>query len=175
MCLRWFWFSWKPRERPWNKLDLPCDGKDKDLFAASTVVTIGNGKMANFWTSSWIDGQTPKNIAPSSFRKAKRKNITVQKALQDNRWISHITHILTPQEIHEYVTLWETISQIQLVANKEDNIYWCWTADGEYTTKSAYNIKFQGTFTKLRIMLIWKAKAEPKCRFFCLDFASQKK
>jgi hypothetical protein len=30
-----------------------------------------------------------------------KKNIMVQKALQDNKWISHILLILTPEEIHE--------------------------------------------------------------------------
>jgi hypothetical protein len=71
--LRWLWFRWRQKDRPWNKLDLPCDSKDKELFAASTVVTIGNGKFATFWTSSWIDGRAPKTIAPTLFLKAKRK------------------------------------------------------------------------------------------------------
>jgi len=100
------------------------------------------------------------------FKKAKIKNIVVQKALQDNSWRSHITPLLTPQEINEYVSLFEAVGHIQLVDNREDSIYWRWTSDGEYTTKSAYNIQLQGAFRKLRFMSIWKAKAEPKCRFF---------
>jgi hypothetical protein len=50
--------------------------------------------------------------------------------------------------------------------DREDTIVWRWTADGEYTTKSAYHIQFEGTFNRLKIMPIWKAKAEPKCKFF---------
>jgi hypothetical protein len=57
------------------------------------------------------------------FRKAKRKNIMVQMALLDNCWITHILPILTPQELNEYVTLWEAVSQTRLVENKEDTIY----------------------------------------------------
>jgi hypothetical protein len=106
----------------WNNLELPCDTRDKDLFAASTVVTIGDGKTATFWTSSWAQGKTFKTLAPTLFRKAKRKNITVQKALQDNKWISHILPILTAEEIHEYVQLWQTIQHIELDADREDNI-----------------------------------------------------
>jgi len=102
------------------------------------------------------------------FKKAKIKNIVVQKALQDNSWRSHITPLLTPQEINEYVSLLEAVGHIQLVDNREDSIYWRWTSYGEYTTKSAYNIQFQGAFSKLRFMSIWKAKAEPKCRCFLL-------
>ena len=105
-------------------------------------------------------------MAPTLFTKAKRKNITVQKALQDNKWISHILPILTAGEILEYVQLWETVQHIELDADREDNIVWRWTAEGEYTTKSAYRIQFEGTFSKLKIMPIWKAKAEPQCKFF---------
>lgn len=31
----------------------PCDGKDKELFALSTEVTIGDGKKALFWELTW--------------------------------------------------------------------------------------------------------------------------
>jgi hypothetical protein len=51
--LRWLWFQWRQKDRAWNKLELPCDSRDRDLFAASTRVTIGDGKTAKFWTSSW--------------------------------------------------------------------------------------------------------------------------
>lgn len=65
------------------------------LFMESMVVALGDGKTAQFWTSSWIDGATAKNLTPSLFQKAKRKMISVRKALQDNRWILHIMPIQT--------------------------------------------------------------------------------
>jgi hypothetical protein len=46
--------------------------------------------------------------------------------------------------------------------------------DGEYTTKSTYCIQFQRTFSKLKIMPIWKAKAEPKCNFFAWTLMHKK-
>lgn len=103
--LRWLWFRWKQKEQAWNKLDLPCEKKDSDLFAASTVVTIGDGNFASFWTDSWINGQAAKNIAPLLFKKAKRKKIIVQRAIQNNQWISHVIPIQTTQELNEYVAL----------------------------------------------------------------------
>lgn len=141
---------------------------------ASTVVTVGNAKLASFWTSSWIDGRTPKNIAPTLFKKSKKKNIAILKAIRNNRWIAHITRLTTTQEICEYVTLWEAVGHFQLDDSREDSIYWRWTADGEYTTKSAYNIQFQGAFCKLKLIPIWKAKAEPKCRFFACTLLHKK-
>jgi len=66
---------------------------------------IGDGKTAKFWTSSWVQGMAPKSFAPTLFKKAKRKNVMLQKAIQDNKWISHITPILSTAEIQEYVRL----------------------------------------------------------------------
>ena len=71
----------------------------------------------------------PKSFAPTLFKKAKRKNVMLQKAIQDNKWISHITPILSTAKIQEYVRLWEAV---QLDASREDSIIWRWTADGEY-------------------------------------------
>ena len=71
--LRWLWFKWKHKDRAWNGLEVPCDRQDHDMFAASTVVTIGDRKTAWFWTSSWIQGTTPRSLAPSLLQKAKRK------------------------------------------------------------------------------------------------------
>jgi hypothetical protein len=65
-------------------MKLPCDKTDEGLFNASTSMTVGSGKIAEFWKSSSIRGQAPKNIAPSLFKKTKRKNITVDKALTNN-------------------------------------------------------------------------------------------
>jgi hypothetical protein len=88
-------------------------------------VTIGDGNMARFWQSSWVNGRMPKkNIAPTLYKKAKRKNLSVRKALQDNSWISRIIPLSTAQEIREYVMLWEAIGQTQLHEDREDNIRW---------------------------------------------------
>lgn len=74
-----------------------------------------------------------KNIAPMLFKKAKRKNISVSKALQDSRWITHILPVQSSEEIHEYVSVWNAVRQIQLTGDREDSIRWRWTVDGEYT------------------------------------------
>jgi lysophospholipase L1-like esterase len=72
-----------------------------DVTAASTVVTIGDGKTASFWTSSRVEGRTPKVLAPNLYRKARRKKLSVYKALQDSKWITHILPLQTSQEIQE--------------------------------------------------------------------------
>jgi len=66
------------------------------------------------------------------------------------------------------------VQHTQLDNSREDNIIWRWTKDGEYTSKSAYHIQFEGTYSKLRITPIWRAKAEPKCRFFAWTLLHKK-
>ena len=64
--LRWPWFEWNDPTRPWVGLGLPCDAKDMELFYASVTISIGDGKTIKFRDASWLEGLTPKSIAPSA-------------------------------------------------------------------------------------------------------------
>jgi hypothetical protein len=78
-----------------------------DLFHASTIVTVGNGeKKQNFGTLLGCKGQPQKSIAPSLFRRSRRKNFTVQRALKNNYWVTQIYPLQSTEEILEYVTSW---------------------------------------------------------------------
>lgn len=127
---------------------------------------MGKGNKALFWHSSWLNGSSPKNLAPQLFQKARRKNITVQKALHGNRWIDLVCPLMTGEEIREYVDLWEVIQLQERDVNADDEITWRWTPNGEYTTRSAYRIQFIGRTKTSLFHPIWKAKTKPKCRFF---------
>jgi hypothetical protein len=52
--VRWLWLDWQQQNRLWKGLPLPCDQTDRALFHASTEITIGNGRKADFWHSSWV-------------------------------------------------------------------------------------------------------------------------
>jgi hypothetical protein len=68
-----FWLQWCEPDRPWVGTDLPCNEIDKQLFRASTVVKVSNGKMARFWDSPWLGGQAPRDIAPALHKLAWKK------------------------------------------------------------------------------------------------------
>jgi hypothetical protein len=104
-----------------------------------------------------------------SFKKTRHKNITVNRGLKDNRWISNIWPIQEGTEIQELMTLREAINDVVRDVANEDQILWRWTTNGEYSTCSAYQAQFNGSMSRIKIEAIWKAKAEPKCRFFCVD------
>lgn len=61
--LRWLWFEWTKIDRSWVGSETPCDEVDKQLFRASTVVTLGNGNKARFWQCSWVNRKAPRDIA----------------------------------------------------------------------------------------------------------------
>jgi len=112
--LRCIWYQWKEKDRAWANLDVPCDQEDRDLFNASTLVSVGNEKTVSFWQSSWLDGTAPKNIVPTLYKKTKRRNVKVNKVMEQNKWVDHVTQITSRQELTEYVALSEATRGIML-------------------------------------------------------------
>jgi hypothetical protein len=64
-----------------------------------------------------------------------------------------------------FVELWDSVQERQSTEEPE-KIQWRWTADGNYTTKSAYNAQFLGSFSTFNGNSIWKAETEGKHKFF---------
>jgi hypothetical protein len=83
-----------------------------------------------------------KNIAPSLFKKTKRKNISTFHALKNNCWIQLCSPYSGAKEIKDLVSLWQAINNTHELNDLEDSITWRWTADGEYSASSAYKIQF---------------------------------
>jgi hypothetical protein len=50
--------------------------------------------------------------------------------------------------------------------DQEDSISWRWTANGVYSVASAYECQFLGSMIRFKVVDIWKAKTEQKCKFF---------
>ena len=71
----------------------------------------------------------------------------------------------TVEEMESFVQLWDLVQGVQL-SDQQDQITWRWTPDGTYTTKSAYNAQFLGSFSNFRREYVWRADAEGKHKFF---------
>jgi hypothetical protein len=68
----------------WAGLDLQFSTKERQMFFASTFMTIGDGNTAKFWTDRWIDGQAITEIAPAVTElvsKRTRRAVTVSQGL----------------------------------------------------------------------------------------------
>jgi hypothetical protein len=83
--LRWMWYAWDARERPWKDLQLLVDSDDLKLFNVATRVHVGNGRKAAFWTSAWLHGEVPAALFPALYKHTKRKNRSVHDAMTDNK------------------------------------------------------------------------------------------
>lgn len=139
----------------------PCDEVDMDLFYASTSISLGNGMIASFWDSPWLNDTKPKDIAPLIYEASTRKRWKVNQALTDHAWVKQIKMDtnLTIQHLHEYIRLWNLLRDIHLNELLEDTITWTTTENGEYSTAAAYKAQFFGAMTTNMNRLVWKAWA----------------
>ena len=138
-------------------MEVPCKDTDRLFFNASTTVTTGNGNKARFWHHNWLDGEPPRYLAPHLFMLARCKNRSVCQELSNGNWIRSLwPRITSAVLLQEFVTLWIRIQSVQLQHAVPDSITWKWTADGVYSTRSAYRVQFRGSHQKFQHDLIWK-------------------
>lgn len=145
--LRWLWYSWDAKDRPWRGMPLPVDKDDMALFNAATRVGLGDGNTASFWNSSWLEGQAPASLYPTLFNHSRRKNRSVKEALTDSKWISDVDYNMMEQLIAEFVALWGRLQDVVLIPAQDDKIIWLHTSDGQYTARTAYELQFLGSTT----------------------------
>lgn len=89
----------------------------------------------------------------------------VHKELTNANWIRNLRNLNSEALIEEFVLLFAAISDIQLTQQK-DKIKWRWTQNGVYTTTSAYQVQFYGSYPDFTASTLWQTRTEPKCRFF---------
>jgi hypothetical protein len=53
-----------------------------------------------------------------------------------------------------------------ILSNQPDEIWWRWTPNGQYSAASAYECQFKGAMVYFLATEVWKARTEPKCKFF---------
>ena len=79
----------------------------------------------------------------------------------------------TATEMAEFVLMWEQVQAVQFSV-VQDEIRWKWTANGHYSSKSAYDIQFAGSYCTFNSKVIWNAKTEGKHRFFAWLLVQEK-
>lgn len=127
--LRWMWYSWDQQQRPWQGLLKIKDPVERHLFFASTTMEVGNGNITPFWEANWINGTSPKAIAPNLYERARFKYRSVSKELHNSNWIRNIGSIDSEMLLQEYVTLFTVLRDINLTG-ETDRVKWRWTANG---------------------------------------------
>jgi hypothetical protein len=144
---------------------IPVTETERDLFRACTTISLGDGSRTKFWGDNWLQGKTPKVIAPTLFTLARRKNLTEAQVLQEGRWIQGLRKITTTMQIQEFIDLWSMLREIRL-EHQPDAIQWRFMPSAKYSTKSAYLVQFLGSCADHDWSSLWAAKAESKCKVF---------
>jgi hypothetical protein len=163
--MKFLWHGWDAQERTWKDLLKIQDKTGRSLFFNSSYVNIGNGLNTPFWESKWLHGVSPKEIAPNLFKQIRYKTRSVQHELQNYNWIRNIQFIEIPTLIQEFVMLYVALGSVTLT-DQRDEICWKWAASDQFIVASTYEYQFLGAMSPFPAANIWKAKAEPKCRFF---------
>ena len=110
-------------------------------------------------------GRAPRDLAPQLYKLAWRKGLTVREEIGNQTWTRGLWRMSNASEIAEFVGLWDSVQSV-VFTEETDQITWKWTPNGQYTSKSAYDIQFAGSFCAFDSSAIWQAKAEGKHRFF---------
>ncbi|XP_020154562.1 uncharacterized protein [Aegilops tauschii subsp. strangulata] len=129
------------------------------------TVTIGNGKTASFWHSSWLGVVPLKFCFPTLFKHSRRKCRTMAQAITGDRWISDLAHGNTSKLGSEVLNLHRLIQQQQLTLQEEDRDQIRWKS-GQYNSHSAYTLQFLGATTGMFHDLIWGTWAPAKLKLF---------
>nr|CAD40947.1 OSJNBa0027G07.11 [Oryza sativa Japonica Group] len=167
--LRWLWHEWKDQTKPWVGLETPCDEIDRNLFAASTNITIGDGNTVRFWESAWIGGRRPKDLMPLVYTISKNRGKSLRQGKEDDAWVQDLKldsqSSITVDLVEQLVALWEAVRNVHLDVGEPDQITWKFTNNGHYTASSAYHAQCCGVPSTNFNSLIWKAWAPGKCKF----------
>jgi hypothetical protein len=104
-------------------------------------------------------------MAPHLYTHARCKFRIVHTELRNLNWIKNLKKVNTQTLLDEFILLFTTLNDIQLIDEK-DAIFSKWTTSEECSVASAYEAQFLGAFPSFRASTIWQSKTEPKCRFF---------
>jgi hypothetical protein len=154
--------------RPWRGLDMQLFREDRQVFDASTKMVLGDRTSVLFWEDRWLDGKSLREIAPDLFAlilRHSRKRRMVRQALVERSWITDITGALSALAFWQYIQMWIRLRDMQLMT-EPDMLVWRWTTDTQYSSRSCYNILFQGAIVLSSWRINWRSWAAPRMKFF---------
>ena len=163
--LRWEWYRWEERDRPWKGTDTPCDGVDKQLFSNCTTISLGDGSLASFWRDRWLNGEAPMVLAPAVFKLARFKKVSVKQGMHNAKWMQGLNRISNAEELRQFVQLWNKVQGTTLSTEK-DTMVWNLTANGSYSACSAYEAQFFSRIERSWLASVWTSKMEGKVKIY---------
>jgi hypothetical protein len=154
--------------KPWAGLNVNVGNDYVALFNVSVRIELGNGETILFWEDPWIGGLCDQAIAPDLLplvRPAVRRRRSVRDGLLGNSWASDISGPLTVPAVVQYLRLWAAVAAVPFEEHGEDNadkVTWKLRGDGQFSSRTAYRLLFQGTIGLPGAHLVWHSFAPLK-------------
>jgi hypothetical protein len=167
--MRWLWLKKTQPERSWSEFDFQVHPNAATLFSVSVCSFVGDGQNTLFWTDRWLHGKSVGELAPTLLSRIPmkiQKIRTVHEALLNNRWVSDLTGSLSADVLMGFFCIWDVTRGIHLQPGISDQHRWLPTANGQYSSKSAYDRYFAGSVYFEPSERIWRTWAPQKCKFF---------
>jgi hypothetical protein len=86
---------------------------------SSTSIRIGDGNSTPFWEARWINGMSPKEMAPGLLHLAIFKTRTVVQELRNNNWIRNLQNTNCATHLEEFTLLFMALADIHLSDQKD--------------------------------------------------------
>lgn len=135
------------------------------IFSSAAEFCVGNGKDTKFWTANWLNGHSISWRWPTLYTYVGRSQITISQALSNNRWVRDLRGALSNEAIAQFFQLRDEIQEV--VLNREDDtIRWKFSADGQLSASSAYELFYMAREICPFSELIWHIKAPSWVWFF---------
>jgi hypothetical protein len=146
---------------------IPDETDAVKLVRAATFIRLGDGCRALFWSDQWLPGGCSiTSTFPQLASFVCKSTITVAQRLQANRWVRDIQGRMSAIALGQFLKLWVLVASIQLQHGEQDKMIWRHSADGQFSTSSAYVLFFAANIRFPCASAIWKSKATPHCKFF---------
>ena len=166
--LRWEWMRRTEPDSPWASLLVRDERMVQRMFHASVQFVVGNGASVRFWMDVWHPADPIYCFAPAVFRAvpARRRARSIRDAIADHQWARDASAASTTEFIAQFLTIWHMLSTVHLQPSVQDQLLWKWTANGHYSSASAYRAFFIGRTPFYGAKDVWAASTPPKAKFF---------
>ncbi|KAM0829110.1 hypothetical protein ACQ4PT_067085 [Festuca glaucescens] len=164
---RWIWLQKTNASKPWSGMHFAVVPDAVAIFNASVRIHVRSGSHILFWEDPWLGGVNVAAIAPAVLamvRPSLVKKRLVSDGLPGDAWVRDITGELSVDAVVQYLHLWDAVHGVVL-SEGEDSFTWKWTADGQFSTRSAYRAFFNGSTVLPGARQLWHSFTPFKYRF----------
>ncbi|CAL1361413.1 unnamed protein product [Linum trigynum] len=139
--------------------------KAADLLKQGCAWNISNGKRTKFWNDLWVLQVPLKELATSALPEAAEEARVADFVREDGSWRMEMFSGLLPPDVCIKITS----VAVDNLSQNEDSLFWAPSADGRFSTKSAYALlaKHDQQADDAIWRTIWRLPVPERVRGFC--------